>query len=1330
MKASVGRQSLSVVVILCMLMASVAVWLSAFASSGTVYQLPVAHIDGIETMENLGKSVTIMDLNGDSIGDIVVGVPFADAGGLIDAGAVRIYMSSGGVAMASLIVINGANVGDLFGWCTANVSDVNGDGESDLAISAPRADLGEDANVGNVSILYGWSNFDGKINTTISGDTAGEQFGHSIAPAGDIMVDGMDDVIVGSPFYDSGTMMEAGRVSIFYGGNPMNTVPDRVFTGGAAYAHFGWAVAGGVNVDQDVTLDMVVGAPDMGTAGSAYVYRNLDRANPTVSTITGKAAGDWFGSAVAAMSDLNADTFGEVAIGAPYNTDNGTDAGSVAIFLGGSKFNTAVDITLVGSPDEWFGYSIASGAIRQDGYSDLLVGAPISVVSDNCTGRAYAYFGGSAWTSPNLTLVADIGANFFGGSVAVGDNMTGDPAPDFAVGDLLFYVTDLPNAGRVYLYAGERPAPVPQNPVVRGHVYVPGTNVGLQGFTVTLESPTFNKSATTNALGFYEMTAVPGTYWLNASKAGYVANSTYPLVLAMDDVKTVNFDPLKIPIMTGIVRDAVLTNVITGASVALYSGTTLITVVITPTNGTYWIPLPSAYVPAEGSSVTLALVAWDRTHYTSQTTFTVSRNETKWVNFTLDRFPVIGGTVRDALDMSAVRGTVTGNQGATVIATANTDIRGVYSFVAVNASVTSKLYLNVTATGHFRTNASVDVEKNETYTLDFLLQRDNTKPTSQLSALAQYTTATVVTLSGTANDPNLNGIKEVQLWFRKSGSGSYSMYGADSSLPYAFSFDTTTTGDDGIYEFYSIAVDWADNTENAPGTNDTWTIVDSHAPTLAITAPTDDQVLASSTVSVAWTGSDSGSGLAKYEAQLDSAGWVDKGLETSHSFTSVADGPHSVHVRATDVAGLTSLMTVNIVVDSTSAVSFVNPLSQISPVTELTLTVTATDTNGILEAQLWYRHGGSGSYSYFGNDTTAPYTFVLNTTIMDGDGIYEFYSLAIDGSGNNESAPVGNDTWTIVDNAPPVLSVTWPTADGVASSADVVVNWTGSDSASGMESFLARMDGGSWVDCGLALSTTFTGLLDGNHTVEVNATDRAGHSTIVGVSFKVDKVAPTVHIVAPIDGSALASSSITLEWSASDNGSGLATLRVSKDGTLWESLGVDVTSYIFYGPSGIPEGSYALYVEATDRGGLKTTDSVDMMLDRTGPTLTITMPLQDQKMKESDVTISWTMADSGSGVASARVSVDGGAFVSVGLATTYDALGLADGEHDITIRVTDEAGNVIEKSVSFTVSTGGEISTVMLAAIAIIIVVVILAAVLLMRRGKGPEAPEKTEPQK
>ena len=96
------------------------------------------------------------------------------------------------------------------------------------------------------------------------------------------------------------------------------------------------------------------------------------------------------------------------------------------------------------------------------------------------------------------------------------------------------------------------------------------------------------------------------------------------------------------------------------------------------------------------------------------------------------------------------------------------------------------------------------------------------------------------------------------------------------------------------------------------------------------------------------------------------------------------------------------------------------------------------------------------------------------------------------------------------------------------------------------------------------------------------------------------------------------------------------------------------------------------------------------------------------------------------------VIADGGAWTSVVSSTTMTSANptLPTG-HRYTFRVivTDNAGNVKDVSVDFTVSTGGGISTLMIGGIALVIVVIIVAALLLMRGRKGPPA-EKKEPEK
>jgi len=1330
MRSLRSSKAVSVGLVLCMIIASIAALLTAAPATAESYQSPSGYVSGNETAQNLGRSVVLMDLNQDGIADLVVGAPYTTAGGLNYAGSVTVYMSDLGIPMSRTIVINGAAAEDLFGMCVADVGDVNGDGMNDLAIGSPWADPAGVADAGSIALLYGWAGFDGSsLNTTIAGTIAGEWLGTSIAWGGDVNGDGMDDILAGAPKYSTPTLTEAGRVYVFYGGNPPNSVPDKTFTGDASYAHLGWSVSGGGSFDADADLDLVAGAPGRGASGTAYIIRDLSRANPTVNIISGPGMDENFSFSVSMIRDFDGDTITDIAIGAPTNNDNGTHAGAVYVLYGGTKFNNDPDLILLGSPQESFGWAITSGDFQEDGISDLLVGAPDSKLNASSVGRAYAYFGGYApGTLPNITLVPDTGASFFGASLAVGGNATGDPAPDFAVGDPFFNVPGFPNAGRVYLYAGAHIV-VPTNPIVKGYVYVPGTTDGIQGFTVTLESADLVKSTTTSATGYFEMTAIPGAFWLNASRWGYVTNST-TLTLAMNDDITVQpFYPLTTPMIVGVIRNNVTGALLQNAVVAMYSGSTYVQEMTTGVNGTYWFMVPEDLVPAEGSTVTVTVKAWDATRYTNSSDVTIARNETVWQNHTLDRFPVVSGFVREALFLSAVRAAVVqANQGASILATTTTDIRGQYTLRAVNATSGAPLYVNVTAAGYFKTMSSVTVEKNGTYSMNFTLQLDNAPPTSQLSALTEYTTTPAVALTATASDAN--GIQEVQLWYRSAGSGSYEMYGSDGADPFEFAFDASLASGDGLYEFYSVAVDYAGNAETAPSANDTWTFADSHAPTVVIITPPEGSVLDNSSILAFWIGYDSGSGVAKFEVQIDAAGWIDKGLATNHSFTSLSEGPHVVSVRGSDVAGLAQVWLSNFTVDTTGATSSVDVLPAYTGDTVFNVTVTATDANGIEEVQLWYRYGGSGSYEYIGVDDTDPYLFEFDALAHEGDGLYEFYSLAIDDAGNNETPPATADAHIAVDLAPPTVTITAPLMNHTVGNSTVQVNWTAVDSASGIASCEVRIDGGAWVAVGTAQEHAFNSVTDGNHSVDVRVYDLLGFTASTYSNFSVDTVAPIVSISYPAEGAALSANAITLRWMASDNGSGIETLEVSRDGTSWISL-LDPASieYMFTSAVGLIEGNYVLYVRATDHGGISTTDSVSMVLDTTPPSLSIWKPIDDQRVKRSNTTVAWDMDDAYSGIASVRISVDGGAFLPIASdATLYDVSGLEDGEHTVTVRVADGAGNTRDDSVTFSVSTDAGISAVTVGIIVLVVVVAVIAAMLLMRPRKPPvAAPPKTE---
>ena len=116
-----------------------------------------------------GFSLSSGDFNADGKDDLAIGVPVEDIGSISNAGGVEvIYGSSSGLSATlahadqfwtqdSTNIDDSAETGDKFGISLSS-GDFNADGKDDLAIGVPGEDLGSIINVGGVEVIYGSSN--------------------------------------------------------------------------------------------------------------------------------------------------------------------------------------------------------------------------------------------------------------------------------------------------------------------------------------------------------------------------------------------------------------------------------------------------------------------------------------------------------------------------------------------------------------------------------------------------------------------------------------------------------------------------------------------------------------------------------------------------------------------------------------------------------------------------------------------------------------------------------------------------------------------------------------------------------------------------------------------------------------------------------------------------------------------------------------------------------------------------------------------------------------------------------------------------------------------
>jgi FG-GAP repeat len=356
-----------------------------------------------QVADGFGRSLAIGDFNDDGFADLAVGVPFDNVDGKRHPGAVNvIYGSANGLTAAgnqlwnqdSPDVVGSAHAGDLFGFSLAG-GDFNHDGFGDLAVGAPGE--GPPQSAGAVTVLPGsaggltatgnqsWTqNTPGVIDVSEAFDL----FGYSLA-AGDFDGNGFDDLAVGVPFEDVGSVPDAGAVNVLYGsangltaaGNQLWSQAGPILNYPQTSDEFGFSVVAG-DFNGDGKADLVAGVPgeNVGThpdAGAVNVIygsaKGLASAgnqfwsqdSPGIIDICER--GDRFGFALVARN-FGKGAEADLAVGVPFE-DIGRieDAGGMNVIYGSPKGLTAAGnqfwsqaspgIIDLAEPGDEFGYA-------------------------------------------------------------------------------------------------------------------------------------------------------------------------------------------------------------------------------------------------------------------------------------------------------------------------------------------------------------------------------------------------------------------------------------------------------------------------------------------------------------------------------------------------------------------------------------------------------------------------------------------------------------------------------------------------------------------------------------------------------------------------------------------------------------------------------------------------------------------------------------------------------------------------------------------------------------------------------------------------------------
>lgn len=350
----------------------------------------------------------------------------------------------------------------LTGFELFQCSDSNSSGsDSRSGSSGTRIDV---RNEQKISAEQG--NFSGNLDN-------GDQFGSAVGDPGDLESDGVQDLAVGAPFDDDGGNDRGAVWVLFMDDNGRVDLQRRISDDAGDFGGdldnddvFGSALAGIGDLNGDGAFDLVAGAPGNDDGGNDrggvwVLFLDADGRVRDQQKIADGAGGfdgnladdDRFGSAVAVAGDINGDGIADLAVGAPNDDSDSTDAGALWILF----------MRADGRVDDWqritegsggfngnlragdgFGSAVAgTGDLDGDGIPDLVAGAPGDDGSGTDRGALWVLFLDAEGRVREQQKIADGEGGFsgdlanedrFGSAVARIGDINRDGVADLAVG--------------------------------------------------------------------------------------------------------------------------------------------------------------------------------------------------------------------------------------------------------------------------------------------------------------------------------------------------------------------------------------------------------------------------------------------------------------------------------------------------------------------------------------------------------------------------------------------------------------------------------------------------------------------------------------------------------------------------------------------------------------------------------------------------------------------------------------------------------------------------------------------------------------------------------
>jgi hypothetical protein len=340
------------------------------------------------------------------------------------------------------------NSNDGFGRALCLLGDLDDDGVQDFAIGAPD-DSSSKFEAGSVNIFSGAT---GTLLRSIPGRRATSHFGWSVANAGDVDADGVQDLVVGAP-YDSLIADSAGIAYVYSGANGALL---HQFQGQASYRYAGWSVAGPGDLNGDGHDDVLVGEPGPFGANvlQAKVKLYSGKDGSLIGLWQGQNPADGFGRRIAAAGDVNQDGVPDISISARDATSGAGHPNAGAVFVYSGADGSQIHHLEGNYEKEGFGYSLANaGDLDADGSDDLLIGSfSSSPLPNHWNGAARVYSGSTGALIHHW--IGERKFDEFGIAVSAAGDMNQDGILDIAVGASSTTWNGVRWVGSVFVFSG------------------------------------------------------------------------------------------------------------------------------------------------------------------------------------------------------------------------------------------------------------------------------------------------------------------------------------------------------------------------------------------------------------------------------------------------------------------------------------------------------------------------------------------------------------------------------------------------------------------------------------------------------------------------------------------------------------------------------------------------------------------------------------------------------------------------------------------------------------------------------------------------------------